>query len=270
MDRKPYSKAHVDESAEPSKKRNRTNRKDVELSKALSWVLRHAEPSSLGLSMTLDGYVPIQGLLESGHPRFKGVTMEDIQKVVDENDKQRFRICTKRFIVHSDDAKSKNKARYTFITDEDSGSAGGEGQDMLCIRANQGHSIATGISSDELLQRLSPEELASIDTIVHGTTWIAWDQHIKREGLCRMKRHHIHFATGIPGEDTSVISGMRSSSDVYIYIDSKKCASDGVIFYKSDNNVLLTSGINGYLSPLYFKKVIHATTLKVLMPCTNP
>jgi 2'-phosphotransferase len=138
-------------------------------------------------------------------------------------------------------------------------------QEMECIRANQGHSISKGISSDELLTQLSPEDLAAIDIIVHGTSVQAWDDHIRQEGLCRMKRNHIHFSTGLPGEDSSVISGMRTSSQVHIYIDSKRCASDGVTFYKSDNNVLLTAGIDGYLAPCYFKKVILAKTNEVLM-----
>jgi 2'-phosphotransferase len=208
--------------------------------------------------MSSDGYVPIQGLLESGHPRFKGVTLEDIQRVVAENDKQRFRICTKQVVVC--EGKPGTRQKYTILMDDSI-----VGQEMLCVRANQGHSISTEISSDELLQRLNPEELASIDVIVHGTTLDAWEQHIRQQGLCRMKRNHIHFATGLPGDCSSVISGMRSSSQVYVYVDSRQCAADGIIFYKSDNSVLLTAGMDGYLPPRYFKKVVLARTLELLM-----
>lgn len=30
---------------------------------------------------------------------------------------------------------------------------------------------------------------------------------------------------------------------------------DGVVFYKSSNNVILTEGLNGCLKPIYFAKV---------------
>ena len=244
-----------DQTDGPSRKKNR-NDKDINLSKALSWALRHAASSTLGLTLSSDGYVPIQALLESGHPRFKEVTMEDIKRVVADNDKQRYRICLKRVLCSG---KVGRKVNYTILMDDTT-----SGQDMLCIRANQGHSISTGIVSDDFLKRLSPEELAQIDIIVHGTTLKAWEEHIRQEGLCRMKRIHIHFAAGLPNEDSSIISGMRASSQVYIYVDSKRCASDGVTFYKSDNNVLLTTGIDGYLPPCYFKSVILARTKEVL------
>lgn len=45
-----------------------------------------------------------------------------------------------------------------------------------------------------------------------------------------MKRQHIHFSKGLPGE-SGVISGMRKSSQVLIYINAKK-AMDGLIIFK--------------------------------------
>jgi len=91
--------------------------------------------------------------------------------------------------------------------------------------------------------------------IVHGTYWDAW-KIIQNEGLKRMARTHIHFASGLPKDD-GVISGMRKSCQVYVYIDAAKCARDGIVFYKSDNNVLLTAGVNneGTLPPDYFRRV---------------
>lgn len=69
-----------------------------------------------------------------------------------------------------------------------------------------------------------------------------------------MSRNHMHFAPGMPKED-GVISGMRSSCDVYIEIDMFSAIKDGVNFYISSNNVILTEGIDGVLPPKYFKKV---------------
>ncbi|EPY51980.1 tRNA 2'-phosphotransferase Tpt1 [Schizosaccharomyces cryophilus OY26] len=79
-------------------------------------------------------------------------------------------------------------------------------------------------------------------------------QKISKEGLSRMKRNHIHCATGLFGE-AGVISGIRKSCTLYIYIDVLKAMQHGVEFYQSENGVILTEGINGILSPVFFKKV---------------
>lgn len=72
-----------------------------------------------------------------------------------------------------------------------------------------------------------------------------------------MKRNHIHFATGLLGED-GVISGMRSTCNVLIYIDLEKALEDGIKFFKSKNGVVLTEGVNGegYLPNDYFRKIV--------------
>jgi 2'-phosphotransferase len=91
----------------------------------------------------------------------------------------------------------------------------------------------------------------------------AWES-IVGQGLKRMQRNHIHFASGLPGKD-GVISGMRKSCQVYIYLNAKKCAEDGIVFFRSDNGVLLTAGINdsGTLPVCYFFYVtdVHGTVL---------
>jgi 2'-phosphotransferase len=69
-----------------------------------------------------------------------------------------------------------------------------------------------------------------------------------------MSRNHIHFAIGMP-KDEGVISGMRQSSEVYIEIDLSAAMEDGIDFYISSNNVILSEGINGVLPPKYFKNV---------------
>lgn len=69
-----------------------------------------------------------------------------------------------------------------------------------------------------------------------------------------MNRNHIHFAPGLPKEE-GVISGMRSSCDIIIQIDMQAAMKDGIPFYISTNNVILTEGVDGLLSKKYFKKV---------------
>ena len=199
------------------------------ISHTLTWVLRH-HALKLGLPMTKDGYVPVSLLMQHSHPRLQGLhlTVDGLLQVVATNEKQRFKL--------------EEKAAADF----DPGTAAAKllppDTSFLCIRANQGHSIP-GINSHELFQPLTSDELAEIPTIVHGTFQEAWGAIQKSGGLSKMGRNHIHFAHGLLGQD-GVISGMRKSCQVYIYISAVKCAQDGIKFYRSDNGVLLTAGVN--------------------------
>ncbi|KAF9586580.1 tRNA 2'-phosphotransferase 1 [Lunasporangiospora selenospora] len=75
-----------------------------------------------------------------------------------------------------------------------------------------------------------------------------------------MNRNHIHMAVGLPGEN-GVISGMRGSCNMYIYIDTEKAFQDEIKFYRSSNNVILSDGKNGdgIIPPLYFQKVVKSS-----------
>ena len=118
------------------------------------------------------------------------------------------------------------------------------------IRANQGHSIDI-VNSEQLLTKIN--DPSAIPICVHGTYFKAW-KSIKTSGLNRMKRNHIHMASGMPGED-GVISGMRSNCEIIIYIDIENAINDGGLdFYKSSNNVILTKGP---ILPRYFSKCIR-------------
>jgi 2'-phosphotransferase len=178
--------------------------------------------------MTCDGYVPVDEILQHKHSKFKGFTLGEIRSMVASNEKQRFSI--------KEDDHGKN-----------------------FIRANQGHSIP-GVDAEALLNRISAEELSTLK-IVHGTYHDPWEKYIRHQGLSKMKRNHIHFASGLPHEDDTVISGMRNTCTVFIYLDGGKCAEDGVAFFRSDNGVLLTAGVNdgGMLPPTYFSYVTSST-----------
>lgn len=77
-----------------------------------------------------------------------------------------------------------------------------------------------------------------------------------------MQRNHIHFACGLPGTG-GIISGMRASCQVYIYINLRKALQDNLKFYKSANGVILSSGdSDGFIKPKYFLKVVNAKTGK--------
>lgn len=234
------------------------------LSKALSWVLRHSAPQ-LNLTLSTDGYVPIKALLSCNARNLNSYTLDNIKEVVKLNDKQRFRIGNKMIVWHNIDPIQLN---YSFITKtgKEEGNMEfinknneGKVREELCIRANQGHSIKGIIASDELLTQIPHDELKTL-TIIHGTYLDAWGKHIKHEGLKKMKRNHIHFASGLPGKE-GVISGMRKSCQVYIYIDGGICVENGIKFYKSDNGVILTSGNEvGTLPCSCFSRVINSKT----------
>ena len=78
-----------------------------------------------------------------------------------------------------------------------------------------------------------------------------------KEGLSKMKRNHIHLAQGKGGKD--VISGMRRSSQIFIYIDVDRAIAAGIKFELSDNGVVLTEGDErGFLPVRFFQKVEDA------------
>lgn len=215
-------------------KRKRPQTPNEKMSKVLSWALRHQGPN-IGLSMTPDGYVPVSQILTSKHPRFSSGlsswSLEAIQEIVASSDKQRFHLDWRpvdRYpgvTIHEKDVRDEDKT-------------------TLCIRASQGHSLKF-IDPDLLLTAIPSDELAQIPVIVHGTYQQPW-KIIQEQGLNRMNRNHIHFAPGLPKDKEQVISGMRKTCTVYIYVDAVKCANHpDIVFYRSSNGVLLTAGVGG-------------------------
>jgi putative RNA 2'-phosphotransferase len=63
--------------------------RDVRISKLLSWLLRH-HPERAGLRLDEAGYVEVDKLLDACRTQGQHVTREDLERVVRENDKQRF------------------------------------------------------------------------------------------------------------------------------------------------------------------------------------
>lgn len=194
--------------------------KDVSLSKTLTWLLRHSAAKE-GLSLSVDGFVPVSAILNHKVLRHK-YTINDVLRVVEENDKKRF----------------------TLSNHPETGE--------LLIKANQGHSMKE-VNDTTLQPILDPSEAP---VAVHGTFRKNWEI-IKKDGLSRMNRLHIHFAPGVPGE-SGVVSGLRSACDTYIYIDIAHALQDGIKFYRSANNVILSPGNDeGFIEPKYFSSVIH-------------
>ncbi|KAK9760483.1 tRNA 2'-phosphotransferase [Basidiobolus ranarum] len=196
---------------------------DVKLSKSLSFVLRHGA-EKVGLNLREDGYASLEDLLKL--PNFQKYSLQDVQRVVDNNDKK----------------------RYTLIKDD---------KDKWWIRANQGHSLK--IQSLELEEITDP---ALYPNVIHGTYLDKWKQ-ICQTGLSKMSRNHIHFASGLFGED-KVISGMRRNCTVFIYVDLKKALQDKIQFFKSSNGVILSEGKDGILPVEYFSQVLDPSGQSLL------
>ena len=166
----------------------------------------------------------MQFLKKKGH---KDISEERIRKIVDTNEKKRFELLEKKHHIF--------------------------------IRATQGHSMKI-VNSEDLLTKI--EDPSQYPVVIHGTFSKFWPL-IKAEGLKRMTRIHIHFAPGMPKEE-GVISGMRGSCDIIIEIDMEAAMKDGIPFFISTNNVILTEGVEGLLPAKYIKRVMRkdGTVLK--------
>jgi 2'-phosphotransferase len=78
-----------------------------------------------------------------------------------------------------------------------------------------------------------------------------------------MNRNQIHFAEGLPGED-GVISGMRSSAQVLVYLNLELAKEAGLPLFRSQNNVLLSPGFDGVVPPFLFEQVLERSSGRVL------
>ena len=98
------------------------------------------------------------------------------------------------------------------------------------IRARQGHSVAVELGYTPS----TPPEV-----LFHGTP-TRFVESIKRQGLLKQKRHHVHLH-----EDESVAAtvGARRGEAVVLRIHSGLMANDGNTFYVTENNVWLTEHV---------------------------
>lgn len=148
--------------------------------------------------------------------RSMGLTWARLQEIVATNDKQRFALTRE-----GDDP------------DPSQPSAG------WLIRASQGHSIP--IQGEDL----GLERLTSPGICVHGTFYAFYEAILQSGGLKRMNRVHIHLSSlqdfQQPGGG-GPISGMRGDAELVVVVDGDLAARQGIVFWKSANGVVLTTG----------------------------
>jgi 2'-phosphotransferase len=200
-----------------------------ELSQTLSMLLRH-QAQEKGLPIDACGWVNMEHALAhinsfEGDDALEGgflATAEEVREVALSSDKQRFGL---RGPPHNSKALVEQ------------------------IRANQGHTMK-GINPD-----FAPICVSDLPLALHGTYKNTWEI-IKREGLSRMDRNYVHLAKDLPGE-SGVISGMRASCEVLIWVDVAAAQRAGLSFGESENGVVLTEGP---IPPSCFSKVILRST----------
>ena len=118
------------------------------------------------------------------------------------------------------------------------------------VRCAQGHSIGSGVRPDCL-----PIE-SSVQYLIHGTSLEA-AEIITRTGLSRCQRNHVHFYECDGYGNLLGGHSVRCSSDVGIVISARQCMDDGIVFYRSSNDVILTEGINGVVGVQYFRFILR-------------
>ncbi|CCE83785.1 Piso0_004373 [Millerozyma farinosa CBS 7064] len=134
-------------------------KRDTLISKSLSYLLRHGAIKEK-LDIDSKGYVKVSELLNHNRLKTHKTTVEDIRRVVENNEKKRFLLIE---------------------------------EPELRICATQGHSIS--IVTDENLVPLSRDAIP--DKVYHGTYRKKLSQIFQSGGLKRMGRNHIHFASSL-------------------------------------------------------------------------
>ncbi|PKS06812.1 hypothetical protein jhhlp_006887 [Lomentospora prolificans] len=215
-------------------------KREVRVSKTLSRLLRH-QINNAGIQIDSSGYAELDKVLAWQPLRSLQVTFEDVLTVVRNNEKQRFSMKPNPTTNPSEDATSTDPTHWL-------------------IRANQGHSIA--IASEALMKPITLEEGNVPAVAVHGTYFAFWPLIVQSGGLKPMGRNHVHLATGVPGSDAQVVSGMRRDAELLVYVDVAASLADGAMkWWISENGVVLTEGNEDGLVPTkYFKEVVGRST----------
>jgi len=170
------------------------------------------------------------------------VTLAELRHIVDTNDKQRYQLKRNPDILSNTDDLSTDPSHFL-------------------IRASQGHSIAT-VSTEKLLTPVLATDPDCPNLVVHGTYAKDWELIKRSGGLKSMKRNHIHFASREPAklepiteekevsksthlrnDKEKLLSGMRQGASTMIWVDVKKSLEGGVKWWRSENGVFLTEGL---------------------------
>lgn len=123
----------------------------------------------------------------------------------------------------------------------------GFSEDGKMIRANQGHSIEVD---------LDLHEAAPPDILYHGTV-ARFLEDIRREGLKKMSRHHVHLSAG---RSTATAVGGRRGKPVILIVRAAEMAAEGHVFYLSENEVWLTEHVPAHFLDIPFSRSEEANS----------
>jgi putative RNA 2'-phosphotransferase len=98
------------------------------------------------------------------------------------------------------------------------------------IRANQGHSTDVDL---QLVPQTPP------DVLYHGTAETTL-LVIRKDGLQRMSRHHVHLSTTVA---TATKVGSRHGTPVVLTVDAAAMHRAGIPFFCSENGVWLVDAV---------------------------
>lgn len=275
--------------AVPPYGRQETNRTTLDsFSRRLTKLLRHEGPRR-GLLVRADGFVSVSSILPLAENR--PFFLSDLLYVISTDEKQRFQLAFIRANSPTDTectctpTGGPQETMRILPAGEVCCTRCAAGTSGLHVRATQGHSISE-VESRLLFspirsqRELEEAVMGSISTsrvqgsprdgrvtLVHGTYLRLWDD-IKREGLKRMRRRHVHFTPfwgvwGGSGSDILVpvkekerdemkatkadtvslsVSGFRASCDLLLILDLEKAMEKGLCFFLAANGVVLTEG----------------------------
>lgn len=179
----------------------------VQISKALSYLLRHGATKE-NLIIDNNGYISVKTILAHNRLKTHKCTLDELHLIVENNDKKRFHL--------------KNI----------------DNEELIC--ATQGHSIKTIIPSEDVLQQITNIDYLP-KNLVHGTNISNAISIFQSGSIKKLGRNHVHLSPGVTGRDAEVISGMRYSSTVHIYMKRNEELLNQLQLVKSLNNVFLTS-----------------------------
>lgn len=98
------------------------------------------------------------------------------------------------------------------------------------VRAQQGHSAPVDLE----LEPATPPAVLYHGTLERNLT------AIMRDGLLKMRRHHVHLS---PDEATARAVGARRGRPVVLAVHAEKMHRDGYVFYRSGNGVWLVAHV---------------------------
>lgn len=213
--------------------RVKSETKAVRLSKSLAAVLRHGK---MEISLDIDGYAIVQDILDHEHFKRLEVTEQDVIQACKEQEDQVKRFELLKLLPHQ-------------VT--------GVGSQFK-IRAIGGHTIQIRNNN---LREVTLDDTSNMPFIIHGTFWKAWEK-IRHSGLKLLQnKTHLHFQAGMLSPPTSLpdlVRNFRNNCEVLVYVDLAKCLEYGIKFYRSTNNVIMTTGDqNKRLPSRFFLKAVH-------------